>query len=86
MRIELVWLGTVTGILALVYAFIKSRWINKQDPGNEKMKAIGVQTVRISLESTSVPRLKQLNRRIYPHHFVEAMNHLKAAGFAQEQI
>ena len=45
MRGELVWLGTVTGILALIYAFIKSRWINKQDPGNEKMKAIG-QAVR----------------------------------------
>jgi K(+)-stimulated pyrophosphate-energized sodium pump len=44
-RSELVWLGTVTGILALIYAFIKSRWINKQDPGNEKMKAIG-QAVR----------------------------------------
>ncbi|UCE05438.1 MAG: sodium-translocating pyrophosphatase, partial [bacterium] len=45
MRGELVWLGTVAGILALVYAFIKSRWINKQEPGNEKMKAIG-QAVR----------------------------------------
>ncbi len=41
MRSELVWLGTVAGILALGYAFIKSRWINKQDPGNEKMQAIG---------------------------------------------
>ncbi len=45
MRSELVWLGTVTGILALVYAFIKSKWIKKQDPGNEKMQAIG-QAVR----------------------------------------
>jgi len=40
-RSELVWLGTAAGIFALVYAFIKSRWINKQDPGNEKMIAIG---------------------------------------------
>lgn len=45
MRSDLVWLGTVAGISALIYAFIKSRWINKQDPGNEKMKAIG-QAVR----------------------------------------
>jgi K(+)-stimulated pyrophosphate-energized sodium pump len=40
-RSELAWLGTVAGVLALIYAFIKSRWINKQDPGNEKMQAIG---------------------------------------------
>ena len=45
MRGELVWLGVVSGILALAYAFMKSVWINKQDPGNEKMKAIG-QAVR----------------------------------------
>jgi len=52
----------------------------------EKMKAIGVETVRISLESTSVPRLKELNRRIYPDDFVEAMRNLRAAGFTQKQI
>lgn len=45
MRRELVLLVIVAGMLGLVYAFIKSRWINKQDPGNEKMKAIG-QAVR----------------------------------------
>ncbi len=45
MRTELVWLGLVAGILALVYALIKSRWIKNQDPGNEKMQAIG-QAVR----------------------------------------
>ncbi len=55
-------------------------------PVAEKMKAIGVETVRISLESASVARLEQLNRRIYPRHFVEAMKNLKAAGFTREQI
>ncbi len=29
------------GILALLFAFYKSSWINKQDPGTEKMKVIG---------------------------------------------
>ena len=31
----------LTGLLALVYALIKSSWVNKQDPGNEKMIEIG---------------------------------------------
>ena len=53
MRSELLWLGTVSGILALVFAFIKARWINKQDPGNEKMKAIG-QAVREGADRKSV--------------------------------
>jgi len=44
-RSELVWLGTIAGVFALIYALIKTRWINKQDPGNEKMQAIG-QAVR----------------------------------------
>ncbi len=29
------------GVLALIYALIKSSWVNKQDPGNEKMVEIG---------------------------------------------
>ena len=28
------------GVLALLYTFWKSRWISKQDPGNEKMQKI----------------------------------------------
>jgi len=35
----------ISGILALLYAFWKSTWIAKQDPGNEKMQEIG-QAVR----------------------------------------
>lgn len=31
----------LAGILALLYAFWKSAWIAKQDPGNEKMQEIG---------------------------------------------
>ena len=38
-------LVVIAGILALLYAFWKSTWINKQDPGNEKMIEIG-QAVR----------------------------------------
>ncbi|MEE4311514.1 MAG: sodium-translocating pyrophosphatase, partial [candidate division KSB1 bacterium] len=31
----------VSGLLALLFAFWRSRWIARQDPGNEKMQAIG---------------------------------------------
>ncbi len=31
----------VSGILALLYALLRSSWINRQDPGNESMIAIG---------------------------------------------
>ena len=41
MGTDLIWLGTASGILALIYAYFKSRWVNKQNPGNEKMIAIG---------------------------------------------
>jgi K(+)-stimulated pyrophosphate-energized sodium pump len=32
----------ISGGLALIYAFWKSVWIGKQDPGNEKMIEIGL--------------------------------------------
>ncbi len=35
------YLVPAAGILALVYAFIKTQWINKQDPGDAKMVEIG---------------------------------------------
>jgi K(+)-stimulated pyrophosphate-energized sodium pump len=35
------WLIPGTGLLALVFALWKARWINRQDPGNEKMVEIG---------------------------------------------
>ena len=41
MQVQFVWLGLIAAILALFYAFLKSRWIHKQDPGNEQMQAIG---------------------------------------------
>ncbi len=31
----------LAGVLALIYAFVRSSWVNKQDPGNEKMIEIG---------------------------------------------
>ncbi len=35
------WLIPGAGVLALLFAFSKARWVNKQDPGNEKMVEIG---------------------------------------------
>ena len=35
------WLIPVAGVLALVFAFWKASWVNRQDPGNEKMIEIG---------------------------------------------
>ena len=29
------------GVLAMVYAFVQTGWINKQDQGSERMKKIG---------------------------------------------
>lgn len=45
MQVQLLWLSFAAAICALVYAFFKSHWINKQDAGTEKMKEIG-QAVR----------------------------------------
>ncbi|NQU28991.1 MAG: sodium-translocating pyrophosphatase [Candidatus Marinimicrobia bacterium] len=36
------YLVPATGVLALLYAFWRSSWVNKQDPGNEKMQEIGL--------------------------------------------
>jgi K(+)-stimulated pyrophosphate-energized sodium pump len=35
------WLIPVSGVLALAFAFWKASWVNRQDPGNEKMIEIG---------------------------------------------
>ena len=35
------WLVPVTGALALVFAYMRSRWINAQDPGSADMQRIG---------------------------------------------
>jgi len=37
-----IWIAVISGVLALLYAFVKSTWISKQDPGNEKMQQIGL--------------------------------------------
>ena len=34
------WMVPASGVLALLFAFMKSSWINKQDAGNETMKTI----------------------------------------------
>ena len=35
------WMIPAAGVLALVFAFWKATWVNRQDPGNEKMVEIG---------------------------------------------
>lgn len=37
---QLVWATPMAGILALMFAFSKSRWISRQDAGTEKMRTI----------------------------------------------
>ena len=40
MSITLLWLAGASGIIALLFAFFKSQWINRQDPGTERMVEI----------------------------------------------
>jgi len=40
MNINLVYLAIGSGIAALLFAFVKSAWIKKQDPGSEKLQEI----------------------------------------------
>jgi K(+)-stimulated pyrophosphate-energized sodium pump len=40
MKENIVYLVPVFGIIALIYTFVKSSWVTKQDAGNEKMKEI----------------------------------------------
>ena len=51
-----------------------------------KMKEMGFTTIRISLETTNLERLRQMNRRILPLHFEDAVRNLHRAGFAGEEI
>tara|TARA_B100000315_G_scaffold259178_1_gene314036 strand:+ start:16750 stop:18780 length:2031 start_codon:yes stop_codon:yes gene_type:complete len=39
---NLFYLIPATGVMALLFALLKSSWVNKQDPGNEKMVEIGL--------------------------------------------
>ena len=41
MQTSLLYVSLGSGIVALVFAFFKSVWINKQDPGTDRMKEIG---------------------------------------------
>ena len=38
---SLIYAAPAAGVIALIFAFIKSNWVNKQDPGDEKMVEIG---------------------------------------------
>lgn len=55
-------------------------------PVAERLKALGVETIRLSLESNDEDRLRRLRRRVFPRHFTEAVRHLHAAGFTPRQI
>jgi K(+)-stimulated pyrophosphate-energized sodium pump len=39
---NLFYLIPVSGVLAILFGLMKSNWINKQNPGNEKMQEIGL--------------------------------------------
>ena len=39
---NLIYLIPISGVTAIIFALWKSSWINKQDPGNEKMQDIGL--------------------------------------------
>ncbi len=41
MNTNLIYLALGSGVLALLFAFFKSTWVNKQDPGTERMQEIG---------------------------------------------
>ncbi|PKL85974.1 MAG: sodium-translocating pyrophosphatase [Ignavibacteriae bacterium HGW-Ignavibacteriae-1] len=40
--IELLYLVPATGLIALIFTYIKAQWVTKQDPGNEKMQNIAL--------------------------------------------
>lgn len=50
------------------------------------MKRMGFETVRVSLESANVERLRSWGRRPMPEDFVAAMANLRAAGFQRSQL
>ena len=39
---NLFYLIPVSGVIAILFGIIKSSWVNKQNPGNEKMQEIGL--------------------------------------------
>ena len=41
MDVNLVYAAVGAGLLALVYALVKTQWINRQDPGNQALQNIG---------------------------------------------
>jgi K(+)-stimulated pyrophosphate-energized sodium pump len=40
---ELTYAAPAAGVLALVYAFWKTTWVNKQDPGDARMVEIAAE-------------------------------------------
>ena len=51
------------GLIALAFAFVKANWVNKQDPGTERMQEICGYVRELSLIHISEPtRLGMLSR------------------------
>ena len=42
---NLFYLIPLSGLLAVVFGLMRSKWISNQNPGNEKMQEIGLATV-----------------------------------------
>jgi K(+)-stimulated pyrophosphate-energized sodium pump len=38
---QIIYLVPVVAVLALIYAFVRASWVQRQDPGNERMQLIG---------------------------------------------
>ena len=41
MEVKYLYMALGAGVVGLVFAFIKSQWVNRQDPGTERMREIG---------------------------------------------
>ncbi len=52
----------------------------------ELMKEAGFKTVRLSLETVSKDRIKDMSRKISPESFVRAVDNLEKAGFKRNEI
>ena len=38
---QIIYLVPVVAVLALIYAYLRASWVQRQDPGNERMQLIG---------------------------------------------
>ncbi|BBO86344.1 B12-binding domain-containing radical SAM protein [Desulfosarcina ovata subsp. sediminis] len=50
------------------------------------MRRAGFHTIRLGLETTAFERRQSMDRKVTEEEFLRALNHLKAAGFAADQV